>query len=217
MSRPDAQAGYTLVETLVSLSILALLALLITSGAQFARLQLARGGDDAGRGRAIQAAQGFLRARLQRAFAYGKTVLTGSPTVDFDGQPDHIRFYASPPDARAPDALQQYDLEVAPGGVLRLRMISDLANDPSAAQATPLLAGVAGVDIAYFGAAAPDGRPQWRARWEQQPNLPRLVRLRVRFAPGDRRFWPDLIVSPAATLDSLCEIETNTGSCRGRS
>jgi hypothetical protein len=33
---------------------------------------------------------------------------------------------------------------------------------------------------------------------------------------GDPRVWPELIVHPAATVDSLCVIDAATGDCRGR-
>jgi type II secretory pathway pseudopilin PulG len=211
-----ADAGLTLVEALASLTVLALLGVLLVSGTQFARLRLTRM-QASDQGKVVEAAQDLLRGRLQRTFPYVRPN-TGFPTVDFDGLPDKILFSGTPPDSKAPDALQHYVLTLAPGGVLQLTMVSDLANDPlQQTRAIPLLRGVAGLDLAYFGPAAPDNQPRWRPRWEQQATLPSLVRVRVAFAPGDRRVWPDLVVGPAATLDSQCQIEVNTGGCRGRS
>ncbi len=215
MNRTSASAGFTLVETLASLAVLAMLSLMLVLGAQFGRRTLMRA--EGGQGAAIEAAQTLLRSRLQRAFPYAHPN-SGFPTVDFDGAADRIQFYAPPPDSVGPDALQHFALSLTPGGDLRLSMVSDLANDPAQpARMIPLLSGVASVELSYFGLAAPETQPRWRAVWRQQANLPRLVRVRVGFPPGDRRVWPDLIIAPAATLDSLCQIEVNTGQCRGRS
>jgi general secretion pathway protein J len=216
MTPPRSSAGFTLVEALASLAILALVSLMLVAGTGFARTRLTRlqAADD---GEIVETAQDLLRARLARAFPYARAY-TGTPRVEFDGQPDRLTFYGPPPDADAPDALQHYALGVTTAGVLQLTRVSELADEPAAStKALPLLRGVTGLAIDYFGAAPPDNQPRWRPRWEQLDTLPRLVRLRVGFAPGDRRVWPDLIVAPAATLDSLCEIEASTGACRGRS
>lgn len=216
MKSRTAEAGFTLVETLASLTILALLSVMLAAGIQYARLRLSRGQGDAATA-GVEAAQSLLRGRIERVFPYAPNN-TGFATIDFTGEADHLAFDGPPPDAAAPDALQHYGLGLTPGGVLQLSMVSDLANDPTAAaRPVPLLTGVASLDVAYFGVLAPDNQPQWRPRWRQQAALPRLVRIRVGFPPGDRRVWPDLVVAPAATLDSLCQIEFNTGRCRGRS
>jgi general secretion pathway protein J len=60
---------------------------------------------------------------------------------------------------------------------------------------TELVARVKRLDIAYWGAAAPDQLPAWQARWDG-PAPPELVRIRLAFGKGDDRRWPDLIVAP---------------------
>jgi hypothetical protein len=44
--------------------------------------------------------------------------------------------------------------------------------------------------------------------------LPELVRIRVGFAPGDRRVWPDLIIRPAVTIDGTCRVNRTARQCR---
>ena len=46
------------------------------------------------------------------------------------------------------------------------------------------------------GPSTRSSRPAGGRRWEGQPELPRLIRLRVRFAENDERRWPELIVQP---------------------
>jgi general secretion pathway protein J len=55
---------------------------------------------------------------------------------------------------------------------------------------TVLLHGVARVDLAFW-------RPGvgWLGAW-RFPNLPALIRVRLRFVAGDPRRWPDIITAP---------------------
>lgn len=212
----DRSAGFTLVETLASLSILALLSLLIVSGAQFARLRLMRM-DQGSNLESVQMAQDMLRARLVRSFPLAHPFAATS-WVALDGAPDRLNFVAPPADAAAPDAVRHYTVWLSPNGDLTLSWVSDLALDPDhQAEKVVLLRHVSSIDLAYFGAARPDGALRWRERWSRQPVLPLLVRLRVTFPPGDPRLWPELLANPAATVDSSCTIDPNTGRCRGRS
>jgi len=57
-----------------------------------------------------------------------------------------------------------------------------------------ILPGVVQLDLAYAGADA-----VWQSEWHE-PALPRLIRLRVVFAQGDARHWPDLILAPMRDL-----------------
>jgi len=164
----------------------------------------------------IAGTQLLLRDRIERTFP--ATRYDKIPSyADFDGVADKMMFLAPPRDIGAPNALRRYVLSVAPNGDLVLSSLSDLAPDP---KATPdnlvLLHNVQGLDIAYYGVAPPDNRPAWRFAWEQRPAPPQLIRIRVQFAPQDPRVWPELLIKPAANVDSMCVLMVRTGKCRGR-
>ena len=55
---------------------------------------------------------------------------------------------------------------------------------------TELLRGVAGISVYYW---RPGGL--WIDRWND-PGLPSLVRVRIRFPEGDTRRWPDIVAAP---------------------
>jgi general secretion pathway protein J len=55
-----------------------------------------------------------------------------------------------------------------------------------------LLRGIDHLDLAYRGAAAGGG---WQSSWNQAA-LPGLVRIRLIFAEGDPRRWPDVVAAP---------------------
>jgi general secretion pathway protein J len=63
---------------------------------------------------------------------------------------------------------------------------------PPAPQASELLRGVEGLDIAYWSGAPGGG---WVSSWAGT-DLPALLRIRLRFGREDGRRWPDIIVAP---------------------
>jgi general secretion pathway protein J len=136
--------------------------------------------------------------------------------VDFEGAAGALTFLSSPPGSSRPAPLMRYRLEVTTGGELLLSSLSDVAAQGAATSRQPLLTGVRQLDLAYFGAADPDQTRRWRSSWQDQPKPPELVRVRVVFEPGDRRWWPDLIVKPQVTIDTACVLEPTGHGCRGR-
>ncbi len=62
---------------------------------------------------------------------------------------------------------------------------------PPAPEESELLRGVERIEVAYWSAAAGGG---WLPAWTRA-ELPDLVRVRLVFAGGDRRRWPDIIAA----------------------
>jgi general secretion pathway protein J len=60
---------------------------------------------------------------------------------------------------------------------------------------TELIRRVDRLDLAYWGSPSQGQPAGWQAQWGG-PDLPELIRLRLGFARGDRRRWPDLIAAP---------------------
>jgi general secretion pathway protein J len=65
-----------------------------------------------------------------------------------------------------------------------------LRPQPAAPTETELLRGVSHIELAFW---RPGG--DWVGSW-QSADLPALVRVRLRFPPGDPRRWPDIVAAP---------------------
>lgn len=216
MIPPRNEAGFTLVELLVSLAVLGLMAATLLSGLVTGRRAWERVEVRADEGERIAAAQALLRALLERTFPQGE--FNGSqPGTVFAGRETRMSFQSAALEAHRPSPPWRYRLALSPGGTLDLDLTPPLARDPAAARVRQtIVEGVDRVEFAYYGSAEPDNVARWRSRWEQQPGLPRMIRIRASFAPEDRRRWPELIAQPAATIDTLCIFDVNSGRCRGR-
>ncbi|MDR3509126.1 MAG: prepilin-type N-terminal cleavage/methylation domain-containing protein [Caulobacteraceae bacterium] len=207
--------GFTLVELLASLAVLAMLSLMLVEGVSDRSLAWSRVERDTTRGESVEAVRALISERVTRIWPLTVyNILPAGP--DFDGEASDMTFLAPPPEARAPAPLERYQLVLAANGDLLLNARSDVALDQTQwSDHQVLMHGVRALDLSYFGAIAPGGQPDWRPDWSQRPFMPSLIRIRLSFAEGDRRRWPDLIVHPMADIDTGCQLTTAAG-CRGR-
>jgi general secretion pathway protein J len=213
----EREGGFTIIELLVSLVILGMLGLMIVTGLGSGRRVWERMDASALAIEQVDGAQTLLRDRIERTYSATRFD-AATPYADFRGLANRINFLAPPPEISRPQALWRYDLSLSAGGDLLLSWWSDVAANPDhpAITTVTVLRGVQAIDIGYFGAAAPDFTPRWRSSWDHQAAPPRLVRVRLAFAPGDRREWPEMIVKPAADVDVRCILDVATGKCGGR-
>jgi general secretion pathway protein J len=209
-------AGYTLVELLVSLIIIGLTSAMMFSGIVAGRRVWEHGDAANVAGESVSGAQMLLRGRMERIFP--ATRFDKIPTyADFSGNASSVTFLSPPRDIHAPSGLVRYTLTLAPNGDLVLLTLSDLAIDPKApGNPLVLLHNVQQIDIGYFGVLPPDPVAAWHDQWQGRATLPLLIRVRVQFPPDDIRAWPDLLVKPYAMVDSMCVLTVMTGKCRGR-
>ena len=210
-------AGFTLVEMLVSMALLGLAAVLMLEGLQSAQRLWAGEAARTARGETIEAVQAGLRARLEHLRPV--TRFDGSASfADVDGSDRQLIFVAPPADAERPAAARRYRLTLDDRGDLLLGSTEGAA----AADPTPvyrdqvLLQDVKALSLSYFGPGGSGGAPQWWSDWKHREAPPDLVKIKAELKAGDRRIWPDLIVHPAATVDTLCSIDATSGLCRGR-
>ncbi len=102
-------------------------------------------------------------------------------------------------DGFAADGGRQFSVWWRPVGRGEEARAVSIDADPRTKQAV-LIEGIADVRIGYFGPGQEAGEPaRWHERWEAMPAPPALVSVRITFPPGDRRFWPDLVVAPMAS------------------
>lgn len=216
-----ATAGFSLIEMLVSLVIFSLAAVLLAAGiGRIGQvLNFARHSDS--QVEAIAAAQFELRQRLVTTQPVIDIQTTS--TLDFVGLDNRVDFIAQPVDKNAPDALHFYRIARDPNGDLTLFSVSTLDSrvdfhNPATVgwEAHPLVNGTTGIEFQYYGRStyAPRQGLVWQSDWIRRSDLPLLIRIRVSFAQGDPRSWPDLVVHPRAALSNDCPPEAQSVACQ---
>jgi general secretion pathway protein J len=193
------QGGFTLLEMLVALIVLGFLIIGLNQGVQTGlgiwRAQARQVG---------HVAELAPTARVLQSLLAGIPVVPltnndrGSPRpISFRGTESRLEFVGDLPNGlgltqRAEMALVLKDDRLVLSWVPRRRELGGTAQPSSDAE---LLRGVARLQLDYFNTSAQGVPAGWVARWDA-PALPALIRVRLGFAKGDNRHWPDLIVAP---------------------
>jgi general secretion pathway protein J len=192
------EAGFTLVELLVSVALLALLTMLLLEGLRLGTARFTRDPERLERWSRIAVAQDALRTRLADA----RPLLPpggGNPYLLFDGRPDQITFIAPAPRSVPRGGLEALAISYvrgdvdADGGLLLRAAAFDLTAGAGDVRTTTLLDHVRRAAFSYFGTSSSEATPRWHAAWQDPIQLPTLVRLSIDFSDGSRT--PDVIVA----------------------
>lgn len=189
------QAGFTLLEVLGALALLALLLTGIHAGMHSAAQGVRAGSAAIERMDAIGSVQRFLRRELAQAMPLplGRAV-DGRPIV-FVGSARELRYVAPLPGYLGALGPQLQVLRLVDDGHGMQRLELRLALLPPDGQppqplGTPqvLLDGLRGGNFAYRGRDAAGNELPWRDRWNDGRNLPQLVRVQLQTGGGIG--WP---------------------------
>ncbi|WP_162561344.1 prepilin-type N-terminal cleavage/methylation domain-containing protein [Methylobacterium terrae] len=194
--RAAAQAGFTLVETLVCLALAGLIGVLLLNAVRIAGGAAAAAAHAAGT-EEVQSVRDHLRRTLgslaQRRPDGRRPTLRGEP----DGL---VAVLAPDQTLERPTELAVTLARVpAPDGSVALRETRAEAEALPGRTAGPrgeaILGRIAGLAIRYYGAPADGARPAWLPAWSRPDRPPLLVEIKVAFPPADRRRWPPLLIA----------------------
>jgi general secretion pathway protein J len=210
--RARSEAGFTLLELLIGVAVLALLMGMLFGGLRLASHQVEWRTARLDRGTRLALVQAFMRRSLADARPLeieGPRAGVAGPSVAlaFDGAAEELEFVGPAPESAESGGLELIGLGLvrqgaAAGGALSLRV---RAYDTGAGGATaPLretlvLEGVQHAEFAYFGVTTGETAPGWHESWRQMPYLPALVRLTLTLSGGER--VPDLVVALRLSQD----------------
>ncbi|MGE0357072.1 MAG: prepilin-type N-terminal cleavage/methylation domain-containing protein [Burkholderiales bacterium] len=194
-------SGFTLLETVIAMTLLA-----VMLGMLFGGLRAGVRAWDAGSGRGDRAdqvllASSFLRKELSAAFPWRfKDPL--AVKLAFRGEPGAVRFVSMRPAEIGGGGLAFVSFAFEPGRgatpgrlVMRREFAASEATDFAAVDAAEpfaLLEGVSAARFSYYGAENDVTQPAWTERWEFAQRTPSHVRLELSL--GDTRL-PDTVVA----------------------
>ncbi|HTQ15200.1 MAG TPA: prepilin-type N-terminal cleavage/methylation domain-containing protein [Rhizomicrobium sp.] len=207
------ESGFTLLELLVAMTLLALLSLVLFGGFRFGTRAWDRAEDSTARGNEIRRAQDDIGTALTRAYPEMDLSDPRNPHIFFSGEMRAVTFLA--PDRARPGSLDVTTLS-RQGDALVMTLTPELARNPAAQTVRrKLLDHVTGFELGYFGAARPGDPPRWNASWHDRGRLPRLIRIRAALDKA-RPGWTEMIVVPRIQADVNCTFDPLTKFCQGR-
>jgi general secretion pathway protein J len=215
-----AEAGFTLLELLISMTLLGLLMLVVLGGLRFGARAWERNEAHTTATDDVRLAQALLRREIARVYPL---ILMDQAHledrhVDFDGTEDTMSFLAPSPDALAAAGRARITLKrtVRNG---RAVLVFSARQELAASNRTYseiLVEGLKALDFSYFGREQPTETPRWRDHWTNEMRLPQLIRVHAQFAGGDARTWPEFVVAPQISVDVGCVYDALTKYCQGR-
>lgn len=191
------EGGFTLVELLVSLTLLVIMLALINGALRFGR-RAWEVGDQVERTQSVAAFRNLLAQRLTETLPLMSWDDSGALQPTFHGAGDQLTFLTSMASRNGmPAGLFSASLKLMPASGLAGRPLAlefgavTGANAPSAAGGHALLVldDVTQLAIRYYGMPERAAEPRWLDEWRGQNTVPSLVAVDVQFAPGDPRAW----------------------------
>ena len=216
-------AGFTLIELVVAMTILGTMMLLLYSGLSFG-LRSWDAGDRVGRAAADRRiGEHFVRRELGELFPMRWKDGTRLRFA-FEGTPQSLRFVSSRPAGAATGGLSLVGLEVAGDAragdrslVMRRAMPDDNADSfAPLEQAEPavMIAGVEAVEFSYFGAENDFTDPKWNDEWTYVARVPLMIRMRIKRTDGS--VLPEMVVRLMLSEEAGCIENSFQRLCRPR-
>jgi len=215
--------GYTLVELVVALALLALASVLIAQGVRLGLRAWDSVNQRLTRVQAVGVVQQLLRGRLSQVYPYRAQSGTEQGVTNayaLIGETEKLSFSAPGPHAMAGEMLR-YRLYLDRGDGSGKLKISWQADPGPGGEQVPgsgdgeetLLDDVDMVAFEYY-AREGQGPGGWLPQWQGQQTPPALVRLRLAFAHGAAGDWPTLVVRPRIDIAADCQFDLVSRRCR---
>ena len=200
-SRGGAQRGFTLLETIVALTLLGLMLAVLSGSIRFAGKSRDAAISKIDSIDNMRIAQDFLRQTLTQAHPKRWMKVVGRPYV-FRGERDELAL-AAPLTARVGvGGLFLLKISLADAGqgkgknlvMARVFPAPDAQEMPDfeSGETTVLAEDLAEVEFAYLGRDDDSSDPAWRDDWKEGARMPDAVRVRIR--PLHGASWPELVV-----------------------
>lgn len=214
------QAGFTLVELLIALSLLSMIVVLLFGGIQLGSRSWDGSEARAERNTEMRMVWRLLHDHLAQAKPLFHADGDQGRALLFYGARDALEFVAPMPGylgvggdyviriqrARSRDGtalwftrwLYHEEILEGEGAIPEWESLAGRASlmregepeDRAYYTRSLLVEGLEDIEIDYFGATAPGEEPDWSGDWEEESVLPSLVRMRLRDARGA---WPEMI------------------------
>jgi general secretion pathway protein J len=217
--RRGAQAGFTLLEVLVALTLLGVLCVALFGAVHVGAVGWRRAEQRSGAIEDAAAVQGVLQRMIVTARPVFASADPTDATVAFDGAASSLALIGRLPDAIAPGLQGQQRLFVAERDGQRTLMLAWRLDLPAAdggelpETTVALLDHVRAVRFAYYGPSEDGAAARWSDTWEARAALPVLVRLHIERETGETGAWPDVVAGPVATVSNECRYTGPDAAC----
>jgi general secretion pathway protein J len=208
---PFRQLGFTLLELLISITLLGMILVLLFGGLRLGVRSWDAVQEQVDNLNTVRSVESFLRSEMSLAFPYRWKGLKGQ-RIAFSGTRNQVSFVAQLPSRIGDGGLYVVSLELERSGKEKrllwrqtplsseMQDFSALGQSPATVLASTELSTVEDIWLSYFGRETEKAAPVWMHEWASDARLPTLIRIQVKFADGSE--WPDFVVAPMLTTEA---------------
>ncbi|HSS65381.1 MAG TPA: type II secretion system protein GspJ [Gammaproteobacteria bacterium] len=192
----SATRGFTLLELLLGMAVLALMAGIVLGGIRLGVKSWDAAAERSAAVEEMRVVHALLRRQLSSALPLA-TSRAGGWNLVFEGDPQSLRFVSELPGYVSGGGIHFVTLALAKGAegddlVLRWRPLHALDADEPPDEAV-LARNVEKLRLRYFGARTRNALSEWLESWRDSRTLPRLIEISLEQGGGES--WPELVVA----------------------
>jgi general secretion pathway protein J len=205
----STQGGFTLLEILISFSLIAVILVIMHGGIQLNLKISGKGQERIDANSQVRSVRTFLQKQLQGALALA---LAPSDNTDdnrthyFKGSSDKMQFIGTMPGYLKRQGLYEKTLEIKTKNGVSTLVLSytpvNLLDDSTLPEHVILLSGINDLQFEYRTRNNEDRLQPWEEEWDPTSTflMPELIRIKLSFTQPDARLWPLFVSSPYQTI-----------------
>ena len=208
-NQPSGEAGFTLVEVLISLILMGFVLTLLYGGGTYANRVFARTTELSTWTDDVVQVQDFMRDLISQAYPAPE---------EFQGGRGRIEFLAPVTREGLKRGLYKIILQRESDGkadrlVLTLAPVEEGQSESMKQEKIILVEDVKEMEFAYFSAGQERKAGTWLSLWEKGQELPQLLRMRLKTEKGLHNEWPTLIIPFQITQNVDCRYDSVSRNC----
>lgn len=205
------QSGFTLLELLISLTLLGMMLVLLFGGLRLGMRSWDTVQVKVDSMNSVRSVENFLRREMERVYPY-RWNPGPAQRFAFLGERYKVNFVAPLPTRIASGGLYAIAMELEQNGEGRKLTWKHMPIDPQTKDFSALdqvkemvlvnaeLSKVDDIWLSYFGREKDGAEPRWVDHWDSIATMPLLIRVQVRFTDGSE--WPEFIVAPQLNTET---------------
>ena len=198
---PDSKrnAGFTLIEVLIAMTLLGIMVVLLFSSMKICAESWQKGEDKITQVNDVAVVYQFFQRHLSNALPlWDDFSEEGNKIFAFQGKNQSLQFVSSFPASAKKAGLQRFSLDLVKDGDEQVIQVAITPFYPEAEgeewrkEEVTLLRHVRSFSMSYYSVEDPQAEGVWQEEWLEQENLPPLVKLKIERDDGN--FWPEMFV-----------------------